>query len=277
MRRLIPLILAAAVAAGAAQPASASASTLEGASAVRDCHTWGYYPSVLISSARNMSCRKASKVIRRYMGSISRTFWTPGGFYCYRVSRWHLRRSVALHAGTAGVPPRIWRLMSSRLHRQPLEVTAGLRSSLLLPMAASMRSDRAGGDYGATATPVVPRRHSLGGRCGRPEPRQQARACLRHLRHRSPLGAAGRPVGLGHAAPRRPPPGTGPQRERRRGGRGASIGNLDGDRRLEIVVSTFDHGIDVFRVPRARPNRLPWPTGRGNLLRNGSGRAVGRR
>ena len=86
MRRLIPLILAAAVAAGAAQPASASASTLEGASAVRDCHTWGYYPSVLISSARNMSCRKASKVIRRYMGSISRTFWTPGGFYCYRVS-----------------------------------------------------------------------------------------------------------------------------------------------------------------------------------------------
>jgi hypothetical protein len=49
-----------------------------------------------------------------------------------------------------------------------------------------------------------------------------------------------------------------------------SIADLDGDRRLEIVVTTFDHGIDVYRVPRSRANRLPWPTGRGNLLRNGS-------
>jgi hypothetical protein len=49
-----------------------------------------------------------------------------------------------------------------------------------------------------------------------------------------------------------------------------SIGDLDGDGRLEIVVSTFDHGIDVFRVPRSRANSLPWPTGRGNLLRNGA-------
>jgi FG-GAP-like repeat len=51
---------------------------------------------------------------------------------------------------------------------------------------------------------------------------------------------------------------------------GPSIADLDGDKRLEIVVSTFDHGIDVYRVPRSRPTRLPWPTGRGNLLRNGS-------
>jgi hypothetical protein len=49
-----------------------------------------------------------------------------------------------------------------------------------------------------------------------------------------------------------------------------SIGDLDGDGRLEIVVSTFDHGIDVYRVPRSGTNRLPWPTGRGNLLRNGA-------
>ena len=48
-----------------------------------------------------------------------------------------------------------------------------------------------------------------------------------------------------------------------------SIGDLDGDRRLEIVLTTFDHGIDVYRVPRSRPNRLPWPTGRGGLLRAG--------
>ena len=49
-----------------------------------------------------------------------------------------------------------------------------------------------------------------------------------------------------------------------------SIGDLDGDGRLEIVVSTFDHGIDVFRVPRSNAKSLPWPTGRGSLLRTGS-------
>jgi hypothetical protein len=49
-----------------------------------------------------------------------------------------------------------------------------------------------------------------------------------------------------------------------------SIGDLDGDRRLEIVLSTFDHGIDVYRVPRSNTKSLPWPTGRGNLLRNGA-------
>jgi FG-GAP-like repeat len=49
-----------------------------------------------------------------------------------------------------------------------------------------------------------------------------------------------------------------------------SIADLDRDGRLEIVVTTFDHGIDIYRVPRSRPNHLPWPTGRGNLLRNGA-------
>jgi hypothetical protein len=49
-----------------------------------------------------------------------------------------------------------------------------------------------------------------------------------------------------------------------------SIADIDGDRRLEIVVSTFDHGLDVYRVPRSRTNRLPWPTGRGNRLRTGT-------
>ncbi|MDX6490150.1 MAG: hypothetical protein QOD43_395, partial [Gaiellaceae bacterium] len=50
-----------------------------------------------------------------------------------------------------------------------------------------------------------------------------------------------------------------------------SIGDLDGDGRLEIVLSTFDHGIDVFRVPGSGTNCLPWPTGRGSLLRAGTG------
>src|SRR5919201_593099 len=47
-----------------------------------------------------------------------------------------------------------------------------------------------------------------------------------------------------------------------------SIADIDGDGRLEIVLSTFDHGLDVYRVPRSGTNCLPWPTGRGNLLRN---------
>jgi hypothetical protein len=48
-----------------------------------------------------------------------------------------------------------------------------------------------------------------------------------------------------------------------------SIGDLNGDGRLEIVVSTFDHGLDVYRVPRSNAKHLPWPTGRGNLRRTG--------
>jgi hypothetical protein len=53
-----------------------------------------------------------------------------------------------------------------------------------------------------------------------------------------------------------------------------SIGDLDADGRLEIVLSTFDHGLDVFRIPGSSTNCLPWPTGRGNLLRNGAGSAT---
>ena len=45
-------------------------------------------------------------------------------------------------------------------------------------------------------------------------------------------------------------------------------------RSLEIVLTTFDHGIDVFRVPGSGTNCLPWPTGRGNTLRNGTGPAT---
>ena len=55
-----------------------------------------------------------------------------------------------------------------------------------------------------------------------------------------------------------------------------SIGDLDGDGRLEIVLTTFDHGIDVFRVPGSGTNCLPWPTGRGNLLRSGTAQAATR-
>jgi hypothetical protein len=50
-----------------------------------------------------------------------------------------------------------------------------------------------------------------------------------------------------------------------------TIADLDGDGALEIVVTTFDHGIDVFTVPGSGNNCMLWPTGRGNYLRNGMG------
>jgi hypothetical protein len=52
-----------------------------------------------------------------------------------------------------------------------------------------------------------------------------------------------------------------------------SVADLDGDGTLEIVLLTFDHGVDVFNVPGSGTSCLPWPTGRGNLLRNGQGPA----
>ena len=48
-----------------------------------------------------------------------------------------------------------------------------------------------------------------------------------------------------------------------------SVGDLTGNGTLEIVLTTFDHGIDVYTVPGSGTGCLPWPTGRGNLLRNG--------
>lgn len=53
-----------------------------------------------------------------------------------------------------------------------------------------------------------------------------------------------------------------------------TIADLDGDGSLEILVTTFDHGIDVFTVPGSKTNCVLWPTGRGSLLRNGSAAAL---
>ncbi len=53
-----------------------------------------------------------------------------------------------------------------------------------------------------------------------------------------------------------------------------SIGDLTGNGTLEIVLTTMDHGIDVYTVPGSGAGCLPWPTGRGSLLRNGSGPAT---
>jgi hypothetical protein len=48
-----------------------------------------------------------------------------------------------------------------------------------------------------------------------------------------------------------------------------SIADLNHDGRLEIVLTMFDHGIDVYTVRGSHPKRRPWPTGRGGLLRAG--------
>lgn len=48
-----------------------------------------------------------------------------------------------------------------------------------------------------------------------------------------------------------------------------AVGDLDGDGQLEVVVQTFDHGIDVFTIPGSAPNCLLWPTARGGPGRTG--------
>jgi hypothetical protein len=53
-----------------------------------------------------------------------------------------------------------------------------------------------------------------------------------------------------------------------------SIADLTGNGTLEIVLTTFDHGLDVYTVPGSGTGCLPWPTGRANLLRNGMGPAA---
>lgn len=50
-----------------------------------------------------------------------------------------------------------------------------------------------------------------------------------------------------------------------------TLADLDGDGTLEILVTTFDHGLDVYTVPGSGTGCVLWPTGRGNLLRNGMG------
>jgi hypothetical protein len=52
-----------------------------------------------------------------------------------------------------------------------------------------------------------------------------------------------------------------------------AVGDLDGDGALEIILQSFDHGLDIFTVPGSGTKCLLWPTGRANLLRNGQGRA----
>ncbi|MEE9382910.1 MAG: VCBS repeat-containing protein [Nannocystaceae bacterium] len=48
-----------------------------------------------------------------------------------------------------------------------------------------------------------------------------------------------------------------------------TVGDVDGDGQLEILVQTFDHGIDMFTVPGSGPRCIPWATARGGPRRTG--------
>ena len=48
-----------------------------------------------------------------------------------------------------------------------------------------------------------------------------------------------------------------------------TIADLDGDGQLEIMVQTFDHGMDIFSVPGSGCDCLLWTTARGGPLRMG--------
>lgn len=49
-----------------------------------------------------------------------------------------------------------------------------------------------------------------------------------------------------------------------------TVADLDGDGQLEVFVQTFDHGLDVFTIPGAATNCIPWSTARGGPLRTGA-------
>jgi hypothetical protein len=48
-----------------------------------------------------------------------------------------------------------------------------------------------------------------------------------------------------------------------------TIADVDGDGQLEILVQTFDHGMDIFTVPDSGCDCLLWTTARGGPLRMG--------
>ena len=48
-----------------------------------------------------------------------------------------------------------------------------------------------------------------------------------------------------------------------------TVADLEGDGQLEILVQTFDHGMDIFTVPGSSDTCLLWTTARGGPLRTG--------
>ena len=54
-----------------------------------------------------------------------------------------------------------------------------------------------------------------------------------------------------------------------------TVADLDNDGDLEIIVQTFDHGMDIFTVPDSSDNCLLWATARGGPLRMGAPSTMG--
>jgi hypothetical protein len=48
-----------------------------------------------------------------------------------------------------------------------------------------------------------------------------------------------------------------------------TIADINGDGQLEILIQTFDHGMDIFTVPGSGTNCMLYPQARGGLLRTG--------
>jgi hypothetical protein len=48
-----------------------------------------------------------------------------------------------------------------------------------------------------------------------------------------------------------------------------TVMDTDGDHILEITVQTFGAGLFIYTVPGSDDNMMPWPTARGNFLRDG--------
>ncbi len=48
-----------------------------------------------------------------------------------------------------------------------------------------------------------------------------------------------------------------------------TVGDYTGNGELEIIVQTFGAGCFIYSVPGSATNYMPWPTGRGNYLRDG--------
>ena len=44
--------------------------------------------------------------------------------------------------------------------------------------------------------------------------------------------------------------------------------HLDGDANVEVAIGTTNSGLVAYEIPGSRADRLGWPTGRGDLLRN---------
>ena len=50
-----------------------------------------------------------------------------------------------------------------------------------------------------------------------------------------------------------------------------TVGDLDGNGTLEILLQSFGNGFHIYTVPGSGTQCLPWPTARANYLRNAQG------